>query len=540
MSNHSKHQSIHLEGHSYDFLDKLELSFKEKADISPDGKITVSELTGLPIFIYEKLRNIIDYKDEYLLRKNAIKRYLKRYFFITKYTTNPEKTALDLVTDLILSRYIKNSSIPETKLAVLSKILTKYHLLYNYLDEHKTDVKDWHAHILGLAAVECDNVIVSPTERNAYTALDFSALSKAIDYNDSNVSQETVKVQIILNIQKILERADRDILWYYLMAHYYQPWFTMEPAEAAEWFGVQIKQIFIHINGLLDHPVGKKVQTRVKKLTVPVLIIMDAVKEAGQDFIDVVNDPVKFEQKIRAAYRRYWKNVKKRIRRKGINAITYIFLTKMVLAVLIEIPYERIFLKELNYIALTINLLFPPILMAFITIMIKSPSINNEDKVVEASQELIYGETDEFYKPRQIKHKKFGPWAHFFYALLYILTIGGSFGLITYILWRLNFNVLSGALFIFFVSLVSFFGISLRQQARQISVLKDNDNFFTFIIDFFALPVIAFGKWLSTTFDKINIFVFILDFMFELPFKTLLKVIEEWFQFLKEKKDQMY
>lgn len=540
MSNHSKNQTTRLQNHTYDFLDKLEQSFKDKEDTNPDGKIHVSELTGLPIFIYEKLRNIIDYKDEYLLRKNAIRRYLKRYFFVTKYTTTPEKTALDIIKDLTLSRYIKNDTVPETKLVALTKILTKYHLLYNYLNDHKTDIPDWRIHILGLAAVECDNEIVSPVERNAYIALNFSALNKAIDYNDENVSHETVQVQIILNIQRILERADRDILWYYLVAHYYQPWFTMEPTEAAEWFGLQIKQVFIHISGLLDHPVGKKVQTNVRKLTVPMLILMDAVKEAGPDFLELVNESSKFEQKIRAAYRRYWKNVKRRIRRKGVNAITYIFLTKMILALLIEMPYERIFLGGLNYVSLAINLLFPPILMAFITIMIKSPSINNEDRVVEAVTELIYGETDEFYKTRSIKHKKFAPWAHFFYALLYLLTIGGSFGLIIYILWRLDFNIVSGALFIFFVSLVSFFGLSLRQQARQISVLKDKDNIFTFIIDFFALPIIAFGKWLSTTFDKINIFVFILDFIFELPFKTLLKVIEEWFQFLKEKKDQMY
>lgn len=540
MKDHPKSQSIHLPSHTYDFLDKLDKSYEEKRDTSPDGKVHVSELTGLPIFIYEKLRNIIDYKDEYLLRKNAIRRFLKRYFFITKYTSTPEKTALDLIRDLILSRYVKNDSIPETKLDSLKKILIKYQLLYNHLEQGKTNIKDWRAHILGLAAVECDNEIVSPTERNAYTALDFSGVNKAIDYNDNDVSQETIGVQEIVHIQKILERADRDILWYYLVAHYYQPWFTMEPAEAAEWMSLQMKQIFIHINGLLDHPVGKKIQSRVRKLTVPVLILMDAAKEAGEDFIQLVYEPSKFEQKIRAAYRRYWKNVKHRIRRKGVNAITYIFITKMVLAILIEMPYERLVFGDLNYLSLGVNLLFPPILMAFITIMIKSPSINNEDKIVAAVSELIYGQEEDFYKPRPIKHKKYGPWTNFFYALLYALTIGGSFGLIIYTLWRFNFNIVSIGLFIFFISLVSFFGLSLRQQARQVSILKDKENIVTFIIDFFALPIIAFGKWLSTTFDKINIFVFILDFLFELPFKTLLKVIEEWFQFLKEKKDQMY
>ena len=42
--------------------------------------IHVSELTSLPAFAYEKIRNIVDYKEENLLRKNAISRLLKRKF----------------------------------------------------------------------------------------------------------------------------------------------------------------------------------------------------------------------------------------------------------------------------------------------------------------------------------------------------------------------------------------------------------------------------------------------------------------------------
>ena len=79
----------------------------------------------------------------------------------------------------------------------------------------------------------------------------------------------------------------------------------------------------------------------------------------------------------------------------------------------------------------------------------------------------------------------------------------------------------------------------MRQQARQLKVVDGRETITGFFIDFFTWPIVAFGRWLSNTFDRINIFVFILDFLFEAPFKTVLKLIEDWFAFIKERKDEM-
>lgn len=212
----------------------------------------------------------------------------------------------------------------------------------------------------------------------------------------------------------------------------------------------------------------------------------------------------------------------------------------MVLALLLEIPYERLVLNSLNYTSILINLLVPPLLMALITILIKSPGRANEDKVVLGVKELAFNGPNEFYRPQELKPLKPSLVKKITYGFLYLVTIAASFGGTGYLLWRLDFNIVSAAIFIFFISLVSFFGISLRQQARQLKVTADKETILAFLLDFFSLPVVAFGKWLSTTFDKVNIFVFMLDFLFEVPFKSLLKIIEDWFQFLKDKKEEIY
>ena len=60
----------------------FQVIYQEQDNIEKDDadapKIKVSEFISKMAFYYEKLRNTIDYKEEYLLRKNAILRILRR------------------------------------------------------------------------------------------------------------------------------------------------------------------------------------------------------------------------------------------------------------------------------------------------------------------------------------------------------------------------------------------------------------------------------------------------------------------------------
>src|SRR3989339_1381059 len=65
-------------------------------------KIKVSELISRLAFYYEKIRNSVDYKEEYLLRKNSILRNLKRQVLIegSIKTVNVEEVAKNLLLEL--------------------------------------------------------------------------------------------------------------------------------------------------------------------------------------------------------------------------------------------------------------------------------------------------------------------------------------------------------------------------------------------------------------------------------------------------------
>ncbi len=509
-----------------------------EASVKPDRPIHISELTSLPAFAYEKLRNIIDYKEENLLRKNAIRRFLKRKFFLPQFNQTPA-VANELLRELILSRYLPNDSVDESLVPTLDILINKYYSLFNEVRRLGCDVPRWREQIIGLAAVECDNLIVSPSERLAFTNFATKLIRPALDLSELSGSPDQHNTQLVLTVERILNRADRDILNYHLLLHYYPDWFKLNNSEAVSYLAPQVSKLLSFFADISSDPLGRRLMPVVKRLLVPVVIFRQVIMTSETKIEELVRYPDKLEKEIRQNYQSYWQATRRRLRRKGFHAMAYIFITKIVLAILLELPYENLIIGHISYLPLGINLVFPPLLMMIITLMIKSPGLDNEEALVVGSKEMVYGGNEVFYSAKRLKAKRTRFWARLFYALLYTITVSASFGVMVFVLWRLGFNIISGALFIFFVSLVSFFGINLRQQARQLKIAVGRETITSFIIDFFSFPVIAFGKWLSNTFDRYNFFVFILDFMFELPFKTILRIIEDWFNFLKEKKEEI-
>ena len=96
------------------------------------------------------------------------------------------------------------------------------------------------------------------------------------------------------------------------------------------------------------------------------------------------------------------------------------------------------------------------------------------------------------------------------------------------------------ALFIVFLTLVSFFGLRVRQLAKDLVVLDRRDNLLSVTIDFFSIPIVRAGRWLSVNFSKINVFVFVLDVIIEAPFKLIVDLFEDWFAYMREKREEIY
>ena len=121
-----------------------------------------------------------------------------------------------------------------------------------------------------------------------------------------------------------------------------------------------------------------------------------------------------------------------------------------------------------------------------------------------------------------------------FYSITFVITLS----LIYELLHWLNFNLISQLIFVFFVSVVSFFGFRVRQIAKEFR-LAVRESFFSPFVDFFFMPILSLGKFFSQEIARLNFFIFIFDFLIEAPFKLVFEIVEEWISFVKARKEEI-
>lgn len=231
---------------------------------------------------------------------------------------------------------------------------------------------------------------------------------------------------------------------------------------------------------------------------------------------------------------------KRKLYGRTVRAFIYIFLTKMVLGLAVELPYDMITIQHVNLLPLFVNVLFPPVFLACMTLSVKFPSKKNTKMIIQAVKEIIYPETvKEVFVPLRYAVKKTSPGMKFVFTVLYLLLFVLSFGFVGWVLGKLQFNIMSGIVFFVFFSLISFFGINLRRSIQDLIIIKRKPGLFMTLLESFFLPIVSVGRWLSFNISKVNVFVFIFDVLIELPLQALLEITEEWFAFLKEKKDEI-
>ena len=88
--------------------------------VEAEKTIKVNESVGQAAFYYEKLRNSLDWQDEHLFLKNAIKRTLRRRIYLGM---NQRDTAKVLLRDLVWAKYFLNESVPLSYIDEVAAIL---------------------------------------------------------------------------------------------------------------------------------------------------------------------------------------------------------------------------------------------------------------------------------------------------------------------------------------------------------------------------------------------------------------------------------
>ena len=212
----------------------------------------------------------------------------------------------------------------------------------------------------------------------------------------------------------------------------------------------------------------------------------------------------------------------------------------MILALILEYPASLYFYNEVNTVAIIINSLFPPLLMAVIVLFFRTPNEENTKNIYQRIIEIIDKdksfENQISYIPRKPRIKK--PVLIFGFTLFYSFTFLITLIVIYELLTLLNFNLISQAIFLFFVSLVTFFSYRIKQIVNEYR-LQEKESVLTPVVDFFFMPILSIGKFLSSEISRLNFFIFIFDFLIEAPFKLVFEVVEEWISFVRQRKEEI-
>lgn len=499
--------------------------------VPEEARINVHAAVSRFAVLYERIRNAVDYKDEHLLLKSAILRILKRQLLLEN---DADVIATNLIRELIGAKYLANNELPESLIGDVSLRVRKFLAI----ERARVGSSSHIAWLRRVAAAEIEETVVDASRDKAWVSLLYERLADRIRVAGAPIDDTELHLQIYMACMRVIMKADNDMLSYKLLRAYLPEWLRSEEwvatpqAMAERLIGVERR-----IHRAIENPLAPKIQRSVKPWAVSFALLRDALLEHPEESAKLLKEPPALMASVARLAERQGRAAKKKLRRGAIRAIIYIFLTKMLIAFAVEVPLEQAIYGDLRTSALLLNLLFPPALMFIVALFIRVPGRENTTRLQENVRVLLTAEGVAPYEIRvRPRRGVLGAlWFGIAYATLYIFI----FGLIALALLKLQFTWVSIGVFLFFLCTVSFFAFRLRQNAREQVIVNGEERLRSVLIDIVSLPILRVGSWLSRGISRLNVFLFFFDFLLEAPFKLLLSVLEEWFSYLREKREEL-
>lgn len=544
-SNDSSDQDVNEASNFSPYMDNFLNDFEGriiKKRSSSIGYIKVSEVLGGLARLYERVRSVVEYKGEHVLRRNAIERMLKRLVWeqgSVRETIDERRVAGSLIRELIWARYLPNDSVEKEKIDELQKVIEKYIYFLKNLDnisEHvsRSKARSW---IWGIASSEIEDVL-DPSNRDLYVRLMFEWFTDRFKWTDKELSDHDRNTQIFLAIHRAHAKSDEPIMRYNLLLMEIPDWVNAT-RENLNNFVINFPKIYDEIENHLEYKGRLTLYRVIQKHSAAFDIFREIANELKMDLRNVMADKKEFNEHVREVCSVKYAQIRKKVNTGIVRSIIYIFISKVVFAMIIEIPYEIYMYNDVRYIPLSINIIFPPIMMWIIGMSTRIPGAKNTESIISRLGTVIYPDqgkvSQNFSVVGTSRNSALSSVFAFLYFLLFLLVFGG----ISYILTLINFSLSGVIVFFFFLSLVMLFAFRVRFHAVQLRIDSENESFFSHLTSYLTLPFLNFGIFLSSGLSKLNFLSVILDFIIEAPLKSIIEIFEEWTSFIKEKKEEV-
>ena len=486
--------------------------------------ISVNKLAGRAGVLYEKVRYMVDYKEEHTIRRSAIARILNIKLLIER----GADVGLPLLQELVGGGYLPNKTVPEALGYDIQNIVDKYLALGG--DEVPLST------LGSLMASEIERMLY-PQQINVLVAEAFYATARDQIKYVGTVDESELQTQTFIACRRSLLKDDQDTLLYAVLVRALPELIDPHTEESIRALSPRFVRTVRAVEESLQNPLGWRMTAKLRNHAIYFSVIKELIKRYGAMAEPLFSNPERLEGEVKKFLGEKYDQQKQLLTRSGARAVVYIFATKIILALLLELPYERFFLPAVDYFALGTNILFHPLLLFGIVQTTQLPPASNTDRIVASVLSVVRGDKSEriYIKPQTDN------WALLLvFGALYAALFGISFGLVISVLTALHFNIVSIILFLFFLTFVSYFGFRIRHNANVWKIYVEKEGILSLLGNLLAMPIVRTGRWLSTRFASMNIFVFLLDFILETPFKFVLGTFDSFITFLKEKGEDPY
>lgn len=506
--------------------------------------IHVDEFASKVAAFYEKIRGIVDWREEHLMRRGAIERMLKRRFLLKGIE---EKFADPLIRELIRGGHFPNDKIEELRIEDVQKSIDKYlYILGNSpappSENQKLQLHNW---LLSVAACEIEGILSPAPRERALIDYMTELMIEKIRIKEKGVfvvnaiSEEEKNTQVYVAAQRALFKLDSPLISYHLLKRRYPQWSNL-PLPQLQETTKNIYSIWKSIEKDLNHHLSDKFYNICERYDTPYLLLGDILSEENpSEILNKVSQPEILEELTKRAYHKRLTTLKGRLSRAAFYSTLSILLTNIFSLLVLEIPIAKLITGRFTPITIVVDILGPTFLMFLLTITIDLPKKSNLDLVLIETMKIVYKkEKADVYEIKILKKRGFI--TKFFIGLFYLLGACISLGIVVAIFEWAGFPPTSVAINIVFVALIAFAGLLIRQRAQELTIEEKKGNILGFFFDILFLPIAGLGRWLSNNWKRYNAIAAFFNALIDIPFQVFVVFLEQWRFFLKEKKEEIH
>lgn len=469
---------------------------------------------------YEQLRNAAEYAEEHLLLQRAIRRFYQR-LFLSRDKDAAAASGEELIVELTLAGYLPNDSVALSLIESINVLAARYYTARMAIGLAKHRTNAWTLDVL---AVEVELLLNDSTKEDAFVDFCHRHFTQSINQTVMfGHEQSDFEVALFVAVHRALLRSDEASIRVALLRRYNQ---SPEDVEG-------YKTINLKLDALFASDTVDKLFRFVRRQGAPLRVLWRMVDENGE-IDDILQQQTKFLSAYELQIANEYDDLARRINKGIIKSVVFLFITKFLIGLAIEVPYDLMVHGAILWLALGINLLFPPIYMILLRLTMTLPGSANTHAMVDAADKLLYGQGTSIILARQGRNS-FGAAYNIAYAIFFVVVFGG----VSLLLWNLGFSFVHLIIFFIFLSTASFLGFRLSRQVRDLEVVEADQTSVTTVRDFLYMPFVIVGRWISDRYASVNVVAMVLDMLIELPLKTVLRLLRQWSAFITNKKDEL-